>query len=210
MTATFEPGDHLHVRRPLGYFHHGIYVSDDRVIQFGSGISLADKSSTSVNAVSLADFAQGGTARVVRHGYESRFSGWHPPADEPWKIIERAEFLLKLQPKLPYNLIGHNCEHMATLCAVNRWAESYQVRRFFGINAGISSASLIYVSWLRRKNMPVPSWANRILLGLALTSFAAIGTYNHLIKKLWDEIRDDWFAFERRLEEDPRNGQSSR
>lgn len=41
-------------------------------------------------------------------------------------------------------------------------------------------------------------------------SFAAIGTYNHLIKELWDEIRDDWFVFERRLAEDPRNRQPSR
>lgn len=26
--GRFEPGDHLRVRRPLGYWHHGIYVSE--------------------------------------------------------------------------------------------------------------------------------------------------------------------------------------
>jgi hypothetical protein len=38
------------------------------------------------------------------------FTGHHPATDEPWKVIERAEFLLKLQPKLKYNLIGRSGE----------------------------------------------------------------------------------------------------
>jgi cell wall-associated NlpC family hydrolase len=69
--GRYRPGDHLIVRRPRGYDHHGIYISDDRVIQFGSGITLTDKSRTAVSAVTLAEFAQGGTATVARHGYES-------------------------------------------------------------------------------------------------------------------------------------------
>jgi Lecithin retinol acyltransferase len=31
-------GDHLRVKRRLGYYHHGIYAGDDRVVQFGGGI----------------------------------------------------------------------------------------------------------------------------------------------------------------------------
>jgi hypothetical protein len=108
MDGTFTPGDHLQVRRPLGYYHHGIYVSDDRVIQFGSGITMLNKGGTAIDAVTLADFEQGGPAKVVRHGYESWFTGHHPATDEGWKIVARAEFLLKLQPRLKYNLIGHN------------------------------------------------------------------------------------------------------
>src|SRR5262250_1649662 len=100
MIGRFQPGDHLHVWRPPGYYHHGIYVSDDRVIQFGSGVTLRNKGGTAINAVSLLDFENGGTAEVVRHGYSSWFTGWRPPADEPWKITERAEFLLKPQPKV--------------------------------------------------------------------------------------------------------------
>ena len=45
MAGRFRSGDHLKVRRPRGYDHHGIYISDDRVIQFGSGITLTDKGS---------------------------------------------------------------------------------------------------------------------------------------------------------------------
>jgi hypothetical protein len=75
--ATFQPGDHLQVWRGY-YYHHGIYISDDRVIQFGSGVTLLNKHGTSVGEVSLKDFENGGTVKVVRHGYESWFSGYHP------------------------------------------------------------------------------------------------------------------------------------
>src|SRR5262249_54734470 len=68
MDGRFRPGDHLRVRRPLGYNHHGIYVSDGRVIELGSGITLTDKSGTGIDAVPLSDFENGGTAKVVRHG----------------------------------------------------------------------------------------------------------------------------------------------
>lgn len=83
---------------------------------------------------------QGGTATVVRHGYDSWFTGWHPPADESWKIVERAEFLLKLQPRLPYNLIGHNCEIIANMCVSGGWTESYQARRYFTVRAVMDAA----------------------------------------------------------------------
>jgi hypothetical protein len=141
--------------------------------------------------VTLAAFENGGTATVVRHGYESRVTGWHPPADEPWKIIERAELLLKLQPKLRYNLIGHNCERMATLCAVNRWAESYQVRRGFAVKALISAATLMTIGVLNRRNVPVPGWLRAFAVGSTIAGLGARSSYNRGIKRLWDEIRDD-------------------
>ena len=67
-TRRFSPGDHLQVRRRHGYNHHGIYISDNRVIQFGSGITLTDKSRTGIDAVPLHDFENGGIAKVVHHG----------------------------------------------------------------------------------------------------------------------------------------------
>lgn len=95
--SRFQPCDHLQVRRGL-YHHHGIYVSDEQVIQFGSGVTLMGKSHTGIDAVALSDFENGGTAEVVHHGHLRLITAYDPPADEPWKIIERAEFLLKLQP----------------------------------------------------------------------------------------------------------------
>lgn len=83
MAGRFRSGDHLKVRRPRGYDHHGIYISDDRVIQFGSGITLTGKSRAAVSAVTLAEFVQGSAATVERHGYESTLdTGYHQPADE--------------------------------------------------------------------------------------------------------------------------------
>jgi hypothetical protein len=165
MAGRFRSGDHLKVRRPRGYDHHGIYISDDRVIQFGSGITLTDKSRTAVSAVTLAEFVQGGIATVERHGYESVLdTGYHPPADEGWKVVARAEFLLELQRRLPYNLIGHNCEIIANMCASQNWTESYQVRRWFGRKAAVDAVLLFGIAALSRAGRSLPRWATPAII----------------------------------------------
>ncbi len=209
MSGRFQAGDHLQVQRPTLYFHHGIYVSDDHVIQFGSGVTLSNKRGVGVSTVSLRDFEQDGTARVVRHDYGSLFTGWHPPADEPWKIVERAEFLLKLQPRLPYNLIGHNCEIIANMCASGSWTESYQTRRFFTVRTAMDIPLMLFIASRSRKNLPLPGWVlPGVILGSAATIVVKI-TYDAQIKRFWNEIRADWRAHERMLTEDPRNGSAT-
>jgi hypothetical protein len=203
MNDRLRPGDHLQVRRPLLYNHHGIYISDDRVIQFGGGI--ADKAHATIDAVSLEKFERDGTAEVVSHGRSNLFTGYHPPADEPWKIVERAEFLLKLQPRLSYNLIGHNCEHIANMCISYCWIESYQVRRFFGVRALGSAAFLFWLADRSRANLPLPKWVLPVVAASSLVTFGTIGTYNHQIKRFWDEIGPEWRAHERALSEDAHN-----
>jgi hypothetical protein len=206
MSGRFQPGDHLHVQRPGLYFHHGIYVSDDRMIQFGSGVSLLGKRGVGIDAVSLEDFERGGTATVVRHGYESWFSGWHPSADETWKIVERAEFLLKLQPRLPYNLIGHNCEIIANMCVTGGWTESYQARKFFLARTVMDAAFMVWLASRKRAKLPIPRWVSLTMLAGALVSIGVKITYDDQIRRFWSEIRDDWQAHERMLAGDPRNG----
>lgn|ERR1700735_756790 len=205
MTGRFQPGDHLQVqRRPWLYFHHGIYVSDDRVIQFGSGVRLWDKARTAVNAVTLAEFENGGRAEGVRHGYESWFTGHHPAIDEGWKVVARAEFLMKLQPRLRYNLIGHNCEIIANMCASGSWTESYQVRRFFGARAWMDSAFLLWQAGRNRASKTIPRRVLHLVAAAMLAGLGVIFTYNDQIRRLWKEIRVDWEIHERALEEDPR------
>jgi hypothetical protein len=104
--------------------------------------------------------------------------------------------------ELRYNLIGHNCEHMAIMCAIGSWAESYQIRRAFGANAAITAAFLLWFANRSRRNLPIPGWVPKVAIAAALLSVIAIGTYNHQIKKLWAEIRGDWDAHERMLVED--------
>ena len=165
------------------------------------------KSRTSVNAVSLEEFERGGAAQRVRHGYESLFgTGYHPPADEPWKVIDRAEFMLKLQPKLPYNLIGHNCEHVANICVSQYWDESYQTRRWFGRKAAADAVLLWWMADRSRASRPLPRWGTLTIVGWVVLGSAAIWTYNHQIKRFWQEIGPQWRHHEHALGRDPRNG----
>jgi hypothetical protein len=206
MSGRFQPGDHLQVRRPMMYYHHGIYVSDDRVIQFGSGVTLANKRTVGINAVPLKDFEQGGTATTVRHDYGSPFTGWHPPADESWKTVERAEFLLGLQPRLPYNLIGHNCEVVANMCVSGGWAESYQARRYFAVRLAVDIPLVFWIAGRSRAGRPLPRWVFPVVVAGTAATLGVGFTRNDQIRRLWKEIRGDWKAHERRLAEDPRNG----
>jgi hypothetical protein len=201
VSVRFQPGDHIQVKRRGLFYHHGIYVSDDRVIQFGSG---TNKSGV-VDAVPLKDFDPGGTAMVVRHGFSSPISGWHPPTDEPWKVIERAEFLLRLQPQLPYNLIGHNCEIIANMCASGGWTESYQARQYFGVRAITDAALLFWIASRSRAGRPIPQWVLPAVVAGGLATMVVKSTYDNQIKQFWEEIRSDWRVHERMLEQDPRN-----
>jgi hypothetical protein len=202
MIGRFEPGTHIQVQRPWLYFHHGIYISDGRVIQFGSGARLWDKSRTAINEVTLAEFEQGGTARVVRHGYESPLTGHHPAADEGWKVAARAEFLLKLQPRLRYNLIGQNCEIIANMCASGSWSESYQARRFFTARLAMNIPLMFFISSRSRKNLPLPGWVRPVVVAGTAATVAVKITYDEQIRRLWKEIRSDWLEHERLLDED--------
>lgn len=47
---------------------------------------------------------------------------------------------------------------------------------------------------------------DRVVVGV-LASIGVKVTYDEQIRRLWNEIRDDWQAHERMLAEDPRNGQ---
>jgi hypothetical protein len=198
MNERFKPGDHLQVRQRFGlfpYHHHGIYVSDDRVIQFGPGITGGSR----IEAVSLRDFERSGPAEVVRHGRIAGISGYLFEADEPWKVVARAEFLLKFQPKLKYNLIGHNCEHIANMCAAGAYSESHQVRTMFGVHAYITLAVWL---WFSRKKQ-TPRLVAAALLLWVLGGPIAIAVYHRQIKLFWDELKGPWFEHERTLEAPP-------
>jgi hypothetical protein len=205
MDGRFRPGDHLRVRRPFGYNHHGIYVSDDRVIQFGSRLTVTDKSGTGIEVVPLDRFERGGTAKVVRHGTPGLITGYDPPADGAWKVVERAEFLLKQKRRVPYHLIAQNCGHVANMCVAGTWVESYQVRIFFGARALGSFGILVLLGGRGRPTLPLPKWAKWAAAVWVISGLASIFAYNQQIKKFWDEIGDNWHEHERMLMKDPRN-----
>lgn len=107
-------GDQIRVNRGL-YFHHGIYVSDDEVIQYaspkGSEISPA---TALIISTTLDEFLKGGNVEVRVYN-----------SDE-LKIVRSKDEIVKFaKSKLgtglgEYNLIDNNCEHFSNLCAFGK------------------------------------------------------------------------------------------
>lgn len=116
----FRPGDHIRVRRLHLYWHHGICISNDRVVEFGGG-GLAEKYRAVVHRVSLQQFEKRGTAEAV----SARWPKMSPAGD----IIARAEYLCACPTKGMYNLLGANCEHLARWCVESDFW-SYQVATY--------------------------------------------------------------------------------
>ena len=106
-----QPSDHL-VSPRIGYFHHGIYIGDGRVIHY-SGLA-EDFKAGPVEETSLEAFA-GGHGFTIRNYTTQRFRGQ--------AVIERARS--RLGEKL-YCVYSNNCEHFCQWC-INDSHESNQV-----------------------------------------------------------------------------------
>lgn len=68
--ATYSRGDHLRVGRlPIAgrflYYHHGIYVGDDRVVQFEG--QLWNKPRSGIDEVPLERFSKRGVSEILDH-----------------------------------------------------------------------------------------------------------------------------------------------
>jgi hypothetical protein len=193
---TFSPGDHLAVRRGWLYTHHGIYVSEDRVIQFGGRVS--DKPRATIMAVPLAEFAKDGRVGVVGE-IGPRTDSRLRTAERPERVVQKAEWLLEHHSEWlsrrswsRYNVFGNNCEHAATFCANYGRAESVQVR----VTAVVGLVAMSLTDFkIRRHRLPIPKAF--ALLGL----LGPIGsqTHNWYNRRLWRGIVAEWFAFERTL-----------
>jgi hypothetical protein len=134
-TADFTAGDHLRVWRPVGpvgYYHHGIYVGDGQVVQFGGRIS--DKLHATVGTVSLVDFEGKGCARLVPLGGRTWWGAPRFDALPRDAIVRRAKRLAEIHPDGLYDVFGYNCEQAANFCSTNSY-ESYQVRGYFAVRA---------------------------------------------------------------------------
>ena len=145
--SEFQYGDHLMVRRP-GYAHHGIYVSDDRVIDFG-GYDLRAKHRNGVRPVTLKDFAGGRKVEVVRHPSPGRMFGpnWLPNPLPPNQIVAEAERLAEIGFIGKYTLFGSNCEHVANWCVTGNYFESLQTKKFFLAHAVALQIMVLLYRW---------------------------------------------------------------
>lgn len=142
-----------------GYWHHGIYVGDDRVVEFGG--DKQHKADAMIREAGLADFESNGIAEIVPYDQPRSLAPWLPAALPRKERVQRARFLASTAAPGSYNLMGRNCEHVATWC-VTGFPESSQVRvglyanMLFGLGLGLT------VAWAYRTSRKLP-------VGLVLT-----------------------------------------
>jgi len=170
------------------YTHHGVYVGDPigrEVVQFGGGV--AGKPDARVGFATLAEFENGDRSELVPHG---RYEGihWLPAADPPERIVERARWLADHSAELPpqpYNLIGHNCEHIANWCVCG-YTESHQYKRALLVTAYLKAGFYLYVTGRMSKGTMSPALWSALLPNLASTW--TIHVYNREIKRFWQRV----------------------
>jgi hypothetical protein len=108
-----EPPLGAHLVTPRrGYTHHGIYVGQGRVVQYG-GFSLGLRRGP-VEEVSRSQFAQGRAVWIRRE----RSGGL-----EPDEVVRRARLRLGEDR---YHLVTNNCEHFCEWCVCGEH-RSYQI-----------------------------------------------------------------------------------
>lgn len=103
-----EIGDHIRVKSKQLY-HHGIYIGNDEVVEFGHPFDMyQDHSLIKVMKSKVEDFLNGGFLEVriyTKKELKKKFSND--------LIIERA---LSKIGEGDYNLLYNNCEHFANFC----------------------------------------------------------------------------------------------
>lgn len=116
-------GDQIRVNRGL-YFHHGIYVSDDEVIQYASPSGSEISPATAlIISTSLDYFLNGGVVEVREYN------------DEELKMVRSKEEIVKFARSMlgtglgEYSIVNNNCEHFSNYCAFGK-KESNQVEDF--------------------------------------------------------------------------------
>jgi hypothetical protein len=174
--TKFAPGDHLRVWRPLGpvgYHHHGIYIDDARVVQFGGRIG--DKRQATIGAAPLSMFEHGGTAKLVRHGGRTWWGAPRFDAIARHVTVRRAERLVEAHPEGLYDLFGYNCEQAANFCSTNSY-ESYQVRGYFAARSLVGIPVALWVTARSRNGRP---FSRVSIIGLAAWLMSGLVSHAH-------------------------------
>lgn len=122
-------GDHIYVRRWLGYTHHGIELDDGTVVhRAGEPLRSQD---VEVRVDTMERFARGGR---VRHRCA--------------RLDDSADKALSRVGERGYNLFTRNCEHFATSCAYGE-KRSNQVRAAAVVSLGLIGVAAVQAVRLR-------------------------------------------------------------
>lgn len=102
-----QPGDQLRVER-TGYYHHGIYAGDGRVIHFNGGPD-AHAADVEVQETDISEFLRGGLPEVRVYS-----RGERKLLRKPAEILAAARAALG---RHGYHVLRNNCEHFSNECA---------------------------------------------------------------------------------------------
>jgi hypothetical protein len=114
MTARVNIGDHLVTPR-LGFTHHGIYVGDQRVIQYAGYIGGLSKKPVSITTLER---------------FDNGFGFWvEEPIQRSFTAEESVERAFSRLGENEYNIIFNNCEHFVNWC-VSGMHSSQQIKKY--------------------------------------------------------------------------------
>lgn len=115
-----EPYIGAHIRVQIqSIYHHGIYIGNNEVIQFGLlSDMLKPKEEVRVLVSSIEEFLQGGFLEVRVFDRKER-----KIKNDDLKIVEIAKSKLGEDG---YDIVHNNCEHFANFCIFNK-KESKQI-----------------------------------------------------------------------------------
>lgn len=182
--SEFRYGDHLMARRP-GFAHHGIYISDDRVIDFGGYDLRARHRHHGVRPITLRQFARGRKVEVVRHPSPGRMFGpdWLPGPLPPERIVAEAERLAKIGFEGKYTLYGSNCEHFANYCVTGHYFESLQTKKLLR-----RQAALLVIMILTARSSGRTKWWRITCSSLILANAIAGYQRQRAPRKFWQGV----------------------
>ena len=101
-------GDHIRVKSNQLY-HHGIYLGDEEVVQFGGPFDMFTKpESIVVEKVHIEDFLKGGFLEVKVFDRKEK-----KEKKSPDEIVKTA---LSMLGTGGYDLLRNNCEHFVNYC----------------------------------------------------------------------------------------------
>ncbi len=115
-----DPYIGAHIRVQIqSIYHHGIYIGNDEVIQFGLPIDmLRPKEEVKVLVSTVEEFLQGGFLEVRVFDRKER-----KLKNEDSQIVEIAKSKIG---EGGYDIVHNNCEHFANFCIFNK-KESKQI-----------------------------------------------------------------------------------
>ena len=117
-----KEGDIIRVSIGKDMHHYGIYVSDNEIIQYGSGQDIfMPKDTIKVNTCTIEEFLNGKFLEVREYSLKEKII-----KNNPKKVIALAKEKIG---EAKYDILNNNCEHFVNECVFNKH-ESLEAKKY--------------------------------------------------------------------------------